>query len=170
MGVLFAGGGLALFFRYPATHRLLLEAARHHRLAAVLAAVNLIWVTALLHDMAWSRFEPLKPLLFVLAPVAWFAIIRYMDELLAPRMIGGFILLLATPVLDAARWNPSVWRLVVVSLVYVAIVWGMVLVLSPFRYRHTVERLTGNPVKARLTGVVLMLCAVFHLATGITIF
>jgi len=120
--------------------------------------------------MSWAQFEPYKFLLYLVAPLAWFAVTRYMDELLPPRMLGGLVLLLAAPVLDAARWNPSPLRLIVVTLVYGMIIWGMIVLLSPFRYRHTVERIAGSFSRAKVTGWTLLAGAAFHIGAGLFVF
>ena len=82
------------------------------------------------------------------------AIIFLMDELLAARAFGGLLLLAGNPVLLAARWAPTPWRLVMPTLVYIWVLAGMILVLSPWRLRKALERLGGDR-GWRLAGVTL---------------
>ncbi len=130
------GGGV---FRPAPVRRLLDTFPRHRPSAVVLLLVNVIWVTLMVYHAPLGRFEWVKPFLFILAPVTFFAVLYYMEELLAPRMLGGLLLLAANPALNAARWHESAWRLVLTTFVYFVIVWAMILVLSPYRFRYTVE-------------------------------
>ncbi len=154
--VLIVLGGLGLFV--PETlGRALTGFPRHRASAILLTLVNVLWVAWILYSMSLGRFEWVKAYVWLIAPGALLAIIFFMDELLAPRMLGGFLLLAAGPALDIARWNPSGWRLVLTTLVYVWIVWAMILVLSPYRFRHTVEwvlaRKNGAPLFGGLLGL-----------------
>lgn len=129
----------------PAAHATSMDRfPRHRGFAVVLTLINVAWVTWLLFDTPLGRFEGLKPLLYILAPLTFYAVIQFMDELLAPRMWGGLLLLAAAPVLDIARWHDSTARLVITVLVYLWVVWGIILVLSPYRFRHWVSWLRRN--------------------------
>ncbi len=139
----------------PASFRRTLAAFPRHRISAILlTVVNALWVAWLIEQTPLGRFEGWKtlafgelsiPTLWVLTPLSIWLVIQFMDELLAPRMLGALFLLAAAPALDAARWHPSPWRLVLTSLVYILIVWGVVLLLSPYRFRHSMDALwTGG--------------------------
>jgi len=117
--------------------------------AWILTAIDLIWSAWLLFHMPMERFEQFKPLLYVLTPVAFLLIITLMDELLAPRALGGLFLLVPLPLLESARWHPSPLRVVAVVLAYVLVVKGMVLVLSPYQFRRAAQRLLATPSTCR---------------------
>ena len=76
-----------------------------------------------------------KGYIYILAPLVFAAIVIYMKELLAARALGGFLLLIAVPILQEARWHDSAWRLLVVVLVYLWIIYGLLLLLSPWWFR-----------------------------------
>lgn len=142
----------------------MLDAFPRNRAAALaLTLINVLWVAIMVYHAPLGRFEWIRPFLYVLAPATFVAVIVFMDELLAPRMLGGFLLLIANPVLNAARWHESSWRLVVTVLVYAWIVWGIILVLSPYRFRHSAEwTLAANrraPVFGALFGIGVVLIA-----------
>lgn len=122
---------------------------RNRKWAVVLAALNTAWAAWWVYQMPLGRFAWIQPWLGLLALAAWWLTIRFMDELLAPRMLGGFLLLLAVPILNAARWHPSPWRLIVPVLVYIWVLWGMWLMLSPYRFRHSFEWVYATPQRAR---------------------
>lgn len=142
---------------------------RNRQAAALLTLINVLWVTWLLHITPLGRFEGLKNLLFVLSPLTLFAVIRYLDELLAPRMLGGLLLLAAVPVLDIARWHDSGLRLVLTTFTYIWIVWAMVLMLSPYRFRHTVQWSFRGSVRVPFYGALLGL-GLLLLALAVTVY
>ena len=105
----------------------------------VQTAIALIWVGWIILHTHLGRFEHLKPAVYVVAPLAFLLVVYFLDELLASRALGGLLLLLGDPVLDVARWHESSLRLVVTLLIYVWVIAGTVLVLSPYRFRTFVE-------------------------------
>jgi predicted PurR-regulated permease PerM len=94
--------------------------------------------------MHLGMFDAWKVHLYWLTPVAIFLCIKYMDELLSPRALGGLFLLAAGPVLDAARWHPSDARLVITLIAYFWIGLGLLLLLSPWWFRRLVPRIAGT--------------------------
>ncbi len=153
VGLILLVGGL-MGWIVPARMQAAMRSFPRHRVAAImLTVVNVIWVTWLLIETPLGRFESWKPALYVLSPATLLAVIFFMDELLAPRMLAGFLLLLAVPILDAARWHESPWRLILTTLVYIWIVWSMLVMLSPYRFRHTVEWCEEDGRQRIVTGV-----------------
>ena len=156
-------GGLFLLFGLhgwvmPAAHAASMDRfPRHRGMAVLLTLINVIWITWLLFNTPLGRFEGLKPALYVLAPLTFFAVIQYMDELLAPRMWGGFLLLVAAPILDIARWHDSAARLVITVLVYLWVIWGVILVLSPYRFRQLLEWIRRKRLIPVMTTVSVLL-------------
>ena len=119
----------------------------------VLAGAAMIWVAMLVWRFPLGSFDAYKPALWVLAPAAYYLTITFAAELLAPRALGGLLLLLAGPALAAARFHPSAWRLAVVLLAYAWIVSGMALVLSPWLFRKLlVEHINATDRRCRLAG------------------
>lgn len=115
-----------------------------------LTAIDLYWSAYLLFQMPMGSLDKYKFLIYGLAPVVFLLVVFLVDELLAARALGGLFLLVPAPMLDAARWHESNWRLVVVVLAYILAVKGMVLVLSPYMFRKTVERLTRRKGVSRV--------------------
>jgi hypothetical protein len=85
--------------------------------------------------MNMGGLDVYKKYIYVISPAVFFASVVYMKELLAPRALGGFLLLIAVPVLKVARWHESPWRLVIVTLVYLWIIYGFILLMSPWYFR-----------------------------------
>ena len=78
--------------------------------AWILTALDVAWVAWIVFHASLGWFDPLKPALYILAPMSFLAMVFFMDELLAPRALGGLLLLLANPVLNSARWLETEWR------------------------------------------------------------
>jgi hypothetical protein len=110
----------------------------------ILATVDLVWAAYELSLMHLGMFDAWKVHLYWLTPVAIFLCVKYLDELLSPRALGGFLLLAAGPVLDIARWHPSQWRLVVTVIAYLWILLGLTFLLSPWWFRRIAVFVTGR--------------------------
>jgi len=110
----------------------------------ILAAVDLVWAAYELSLMHLGMFDAWKIHLYWLTPVAIFLCIKYLDELLSPRALGGMLLLAAGPALDIARWHPSPWRLVVTVLAYLWILLGLTFLLSPWWLRRIAVFITSR--------------------------
>lgn len=144
----------------PAASRAgLLAFPRHQATAWILTAVDLMWVTWILLHGNLGPFDAVKPALYLIAPACFFLLINFLDELLAPRALGGLLLLAANPVLNAARWHDSDWRFVPIVLAYVWVVAGMLLVLSPYLFRRWALPWTAGDCRIRLAGTALLLLA-----------
>lgn len=137
------------------------EFPRSRLSAGLLTAVDLIWVGWIIFHAHLGRFEHLKPLVWIATPIAFVLLFVFMDDLLAPRAAGGFLLLLANPILAMTRQHPSSWRLVMVTVAYVGIVLGMVLVLAPWHIHRLIGGVAGTERRARLVGAAGLVLAVF---------
>lgn len=118
--------------------------------------------------MNMGFIDAYKKYIYFLSPLVFVASVIYMKELLAPRALGGFLLLIAVPILQTIRWDPSPWRVVVVSLIYLWIVYGLVLLMSPWYFRILSTPLLENPQRFKIVaytktivGLLLLLLAAF---------
>lgn len=149
-------------------HEFMLSFPRNAWWGRLLAAIDIAWVTYVVTHASLGRFEFLKPYVYVAGPVSYVLIIIFLDELLAPRALGGFLLLIANPILNAARWNDSSWRLVLTVLAYVWVVSGILLMLSPFRFRKTAALVLNHPVRYRAVALGGLLLGGLILILGYT--
>jgi hypothetical protein len=130
-----------------------LKAFPRHKLAgAVLACTAIVWATILLMKMNMGFLEKYKPYLLVIAPVVFVLIVFFVDELLAPRALGGLMLLVPAPILAAARWHDSLWRYFAIVSAYVLVIKGISLILSPYLFRQWCSLCISNEGRARLLG------------------
>lgn len=137
----------------PGLTRTWLAAFPRNRWAGwLLTAIALAWSAWLVMDMPLGRFDVYKVWLYGLGPVVFVLIVWLMDELLAARALGGVLLLVPSPLLDAARPHESDWRLVVVVLAYGLVLAGITLVLCPYMFRKTVALWSRSPAACRIWG------------------
>jgi len=153
------------FFRQLAT-----GFSRNVPAAWILTAIDIAWVAWIILHASLGRFESLKPLVYIAAPVSFFALVYFANELLAPRALGGLLLLLANPVLNSARWLETDWRLVMIVIAYSWVIAGILFVLSPFRLRQAAEFGTGTDLRCILGGTVRFLVGAFVLFLGLKIY
>jgi len=169
------GGVIALIF-VPALlapgffRRAVMAFPRHTMAGWLLTAAALVWVTLIVLNAPLGRFEYLKPFLYGVAPAAFLITVFLVDELLAPRALGGLFLLAANPVLNIARWHDSPWRLVVTVLVYLMVIAGMILVLSPFRFRQFMGLWAHDPIRCRIGGALAVLLGGLLIVLSLTIY
>lgn len=136
----------------------------------ILTAVDLFWVSFIVLNADLGRFEHLKPLVYVAGPASFLLIVFFMDELLAPRVLGGFLLLLANPILNAARWHPSAWRLVMTVTAYLIVIAGIIFVLGPYRFRQFAAVMTKTEQRCRAIGLVRVVFGCFILYLGLSVY
>lgn len=105
----------------------------------LLTAVDMVWAAILLNEMPMGRFDSWKVSLYVLCPLAIVLISVYLDELLTPRALGGLYLLLAAPILDAARWHPSSLSVIMTVIAYIMVVLGITFVLAPYMLNRIIS-------------------------------
>ncbi len=136
----------------------------------LLAAVALVWAAFEINDMPLGGVDAYKSWLWVLGPVVYGLIMVFMNELLAPRALGGLLMLSAGPLLEAQRLYESAWTVVPAVMAYVWVVVGMVLVLSPYRFRHAAQFYCGTNATCRWTGILGLAQGVFLIGLGIFAF
>ena len=158
----------AVLLRFPdAVRRGLMAFPRSRSPGWVLTAVCTFWVTWVIRHAALGRFEGVKPFLPVLALLGFAAIVYFLDELLSPRALGGLLLLVANPMLNAVRWVDSGWRFVPVLIAYFWVVAGCALMLHPWLFRRGVDVLFAAPGRVRASGWGKLLGGAVLLAAGL---
>jgi hypothetical protein len=174
LGMLLAilgGAGLVAGFallRFPSALRTALAAFPRSKWPGwILTALCVFWVSWVIRHAALGRFEALKPLIPVLAVLLFLAMVWLLDELLAPRALGGLLLLVANPVLNGVRWADSAWRFVPAIIAYAWVVAGCVLVLHPWAFRKLVERFARSDGALRRLGWGKLLASAVLLAAGL---
>ena len=136
----------------------------------LLTAIDIAWVAVIVVRAPLGRFEHLKPLVYIAAPAGYLLIVSFMDELLAPRALGGLLLLAANPLVRSAFVHPSSLRLVMTCFAYFWVVAGMVLMLSPYRFRQAAELTLGSDSKCRVTGAIRLLLGTIMICLALFVY
>lgn len=145
--------------------------SRHQVAGWVLAAIDLFWVAWLiLTTPPFSGMAKIAPMVYVGVPLIFFLVATFMDEMLAPRALGGLFLLLATPVLTAARDNLSYWSLFITLIAYVWVVVGMWIVVSPYRFRQFADYLSNDMQRFRRGNVTGLIVGVLLVTLGLAVY
>lgn len=131
----------------------------------VLTALAWAWAAAglILHPVDFLAF--LTPAMTVVLaavciPLTW----TLLGNLLAVRGAGALMMLWPMPVMLAVREDVSAWRLLPVSVGYLSLTLGMVLVFHPWTGRVLCEGLARRPLVRRLAAA---LCGLLGLLTGV---
>ncbi|MBN2685617.1 MAG: hypothetical protein JXR40_10085 [Pontiellaceae bacterium] len=135
LGVLALSGGLLGFFRPDLMMRFMELFPRSLVPAWILTALC-CWLglkEALAMNMGFLSVY--KKYLYLIAPLTFVASVTYLKELLAPRALGGFLLLIAVPIVKTAAVSGKPFFQVITALVYLWIIFGLFLLLSPWWFR-----------------------------------
>jgi len=159
--------GAALVLAPRATLRGLAAFPRNRMAGWLLSAVALAWCGSLLYGGPLGFLAPYRRALFVLVPGSVVAVGLLMDDLLAPRALGGLLILAPAPILAAARWHQSPWHFVMSALAYVLVVVGCVLVMTPYQFRRTITFAMPNAEAGRRWGVAALVFAVALIALAL---
>lgn len=162
-----AGG--ALLARQEAVRGWMASFPRNRPAGWILSAVALLWVAWIVYHARLGGFDAWKPWIWLAGPVTFGAVVLFMDELLAPRALGGLILLAANPMLQAARTGDSSWSAVLSAFTYVLIVAGIAWMLGPYRFRRWTAWLTDG-ARARLTGTGLLAVGLLLAGLAVTVY
>ncbi|NQU40178.1 MAG: hypothetical protein HQ523_09525 [Lentisphaerae bacterium] len=143
---------------------------RNRPMAVILSAISFAWVGWLLHQTPMGRFETLRQPITLSLPVVCVLVNIFSSELLAPRALGGIMILVPAPLLAAARWHPSPWRYVMLVLAYALVVKGIALILSPFLFRRGMERIVKDVATCRAWGGLGVAMALLLIVLGLTVY
>ena len=134
------------------------------RVLAVLAWLGAgwaIWIMPLNIIEPFKRFIPLVVLVCI--PLSWY----WLDDLLACRATGGILMLFPAPLLLSIRSHPSPWRLVLVTVAYLAIIKGMILMLYPWHMRRACHAAAASSLLRMIGGFVALVVGITILAAGL---
>lgn len=162
LGGLMLAEGLASVIAPKITSKLYRAFPRNVWAGWILCAVAWIWSGHAVNAMGIDFLLPYRTLISILSVVCIFLTCWWLDNLLSCRAWGGILCLFPYELLHVARVHLSPWRLVVVSLTYLLIVWGMVLILYPWKMRDLITWITATPTRLRTVSAL-------EAAVGITV-
>jgi len=130
--------GFALLRPAP-VQRWLRKFPRSKTAGAILLIADSLWALLLVATMDLGEFSHLRMMLLAVIIAATFLTFRFVDEFLAVRALGIFLLLLAEPLIEAAFLEPQAGRLLLVAFAYVLAILGMTWVGLPYLLRDQID-------------------------------
>jgi hypothetical protein len=94
--------------------------------------------------MNMGAVDVIKPYIPFIAVGVFAASVIYMKELLAPRALGGFLCLVAVPITRTASMSGSPMFQVLVAAIYLGVIYGIILLMSPWYFRKFYAPFTAN--------------------------
>jgi hypothetical protein len=128
------------------------------------------WFIWNVHAESLADFEPLKPYLYALFAAVGIGSCYFVQDFLAVRGLAVAMLLLGKLMVDAQRWAPSPWRIVIACWAYLLVVGGIWLTVSPWRLRDLVNWANANDGRVRLGSAIRCAWGLFVLVLGVTVF
>ena len=150
--------------------KLLLAFPRNVMASRILAAIAVFWVSWIVFHGNLGRFAVLQPMVYLAGPLLLVVLLLYLDELLAPRALGFLLLLAANPILVAARWHESNWSILMSLIAYIMVIKGIILVLSPFRFRLALNFWADKESRYRLMNFLGVGMGVLVVILGISVY
>ena len=127
----------------------------------VLLSAVFLWSLWLLSTMEMGEFSSFRRPLLIGLPIAYFLVLRFVDEFLAVRALGILCLLAAEPLIDAAFLRYELSRLVVTVFAYILIIAGLFWVTMPYILRDQIEWTVRSNLRWRfMNGIALVYGAV----------
>lgn len=168
LGTLAAAGGIVGLVRPQLVQRFAELFPRSVVPAWVLTALCCWLGTREALGMNMGFLDAYKQYIYLIAPAVFIACVIYLKELLAPRALGGFLLLIAVPIIHTASLSGQPFFQVVVALVYCWIIYGLILLMSPWWFRKLYrpfledEKLfKATAVAKTMLGIILILLGIF---------
>jgi hypothetical protein len=123
----------------------------------VLVVIDMVWFAFNIKASPLGGLDQYKPWLWLVTPAVIFLLIRYLDELLAVRALGGLLLLVPGVIFDASRIDYATpYRLVMVLVAFGIAVVGCLFVSGPHNFRQWLASPIATNGKARRTGAALL--------------
>ena len=130
--------------------------------ARILLVVCALWSAWLIHITPMGTLASYKKFMLGFTPIGAWLIYKHLDELLAPRALGGVLIFVAAPLLDGLRDWDLAWRLISTVTVYIMVIKGMTLVLFPYMFRKSVEFWDARPGLWKMMPFVALIYAVIQ--------
>jgi hypothetical protein len=114
--------------------------------------------------------DAIKPYIVYIAIAVFAASLFYMNELLAPRALGGFLCFIAVPIVNVAKMHESFWAKLITLVVYIWVVFGIILLMSPWYFRKWTEPLLTNDALLKYGSYVKMGLGLVIIGLGLFVF
>jgi hypothetical protein len=117
---------------------------RNYEAGVLLAIVAAAWFFLMVKYMDLGEFSNWQSTVLYVVPVATILAILFMRDFLAVRALGMIVLMSAEPLLESAWMRDEQIRLLLVTLVYVWILFAMFWVGMPYTLRNQITWLSAT--------------------------
>jgi hypothetical protein len=166
LGILLLVTHLCALLQPDRTQAFLKDFPRHKGIGIALMAINFAWWFWIITRVDLGEFHTVRRMLQMGLPVMFVLIVLFVDEFLAARALGFFMLLLACPFLDVAFQKPHFTRLLIPIICYVWIGLALFWVGMPYLLRDQIawvsasaKRWRGLTMAGAIYGAAVLVCA-----------
>ncbi|MDZ8118581.1 hypothetical protein [Pontiella agarivorans] len=170
LGLLGTVGGLAGIFRPDLIKRFAEIFPRSTVPAWLFTALCCILGAREASGMNMGVVDVIKPYIPFIAVGVFVASVIYMKELLAPRALGGFLCLIAVPICKTAAQSGSPFFQVVTAVMYLAVIFGIIILMSPWYFRKIYAPVIENELLFKGTAIAKTIVGVLILILGIFVY
>ena len=165
-GLLLLGMHLFALLEPQRTQAFLKTFPRHKEIGIGLMALNFLWWFWIISKVDLGEFYTMRRFMQMVLPVMFVLVVLYVDEFLAARALGFFVLLLVCPLLDVAFQKPPPGRILIPIICYVWIGFALFWVGMPYLLRDQIawasasaKRWRGLAVAGAVYGAAVLVCA-----------
>lgn len=166
LGVMLVVTHLIALLRPAGTQAFLKTFPRHKEIGIALMAVNFAWWFWIISNVDLGEFYTVRRPLQMILPVMFVLVIVFVDEFLAARALGFFLLLLACPLLDVAFQKPPAGRILIPIICYLWVGFALFWVGMPYLLRDQIawvsasaKRWQGMAMAGLVYGAAVLICA-----------
>lgn len=134
-----------------------------------LMLLGTVWFVYYLSLESISDFASYKQVLLAGFAAVGIASAIFVQDFLAVRGLAVVFLALAKLMVDTARWNPSEWRLVVVTWAYLLVAAGIWFTIYPWHLRDLLGWATANEKRVRFGSALRLVFGLFVAGLGFTV-
>lgn len=146
-----------MLFKAEPTKAWAKKLSRNHQAGIWSMSIGMIWFWLLVApelrgtfsflgklSMDFADFEPVKPVLRILVPIACLGLINFVKEFLFVRGLGLILLMAAAPLLYSSDFEEAPLRLLIPIVAYVMVIKGLYFVGMPYLFRDGVNWLVAS--------------------------
>jgi hypothetical protein len=142
---------------------------RNREAGVVLTIIAGTWFFFLVKHMDLGDFDSWRSVVLVGTPISVALAIAFIPDFLAVRALGTCALLAAEPLLESAFLREELFRLPLVVLVYVWVLFGMFWVGMPYTLRDQIDWVTASEKRWRATTFAGLAYGALILAGGLLV-
>ena len=136
----------------------------------ILMGVSTLWFLYNFQNEDIADFAAYKNFMLLFFLAIGVGSIIYVRDFLSVRGLAVFVMLLAHAIVEAGRWLPTSWRLVMIIFAYLLVVCGIIWTVQPYRLRDWIQWATATPTRFRNLQFVRIGFGVLLIVLGATVY